>query len=337
MIIPQKIFFFSMLTLIISSCASVKKNTKTSLADKPLFRDPVYDGAADPVLVYNKTKATWYMYYTNRRANAENLDGVTWVHGTRIGIAESKDGAHWNYLDTANVNYRHPDYTHWAPEVIENKGMYHMFLTYVPGIFTDWQHPRYIIHLTSSNMTDWKFESKLQLAKDKVIDACVYALPNGGWRMWYNNENDGKSVYYADSPDLYNWTDKGKALATRGEGPKVFKWKGKYFMVVDMWKGLGVYSSDDLLTWKKQPDNILEQPGTGKDDGVIGGHPDVVVRGDKAYVFYFTHPGRTPENKGKDGYEQRRSSIQVAELKLENGIITCDRNQPVYLNLNTSK
>nr|WP_294895359.1 family 43 glycosylhydrolase [uncultured Pedobacter sp.] len=333
-----KCLSLAMAMFVLASCASVKNTaTKAKLADKPLFRDPVYDGAADPVVVYNKAKAMWYMYYTNRRANVKDLDGVSWVHGTRIGIAESKDGAKWNYVDTANVNYRPTaGYTHWAPEVLENKGIYHMYLTYVPGIFTDWQHPRYILHLTSTNMTDWKFESKLQLAKDKVIDACVFHLPDGSWRLWYNNESDGKSIYYADSPDLYHWTDKGKALATRGEGPKVFKWKGKYFMVVDMWRGLGVYSSDDLLKWKKQPNNILEQPGTGKDDGVIGGHPDVIVHGDKAYVVYFTHPGRTPENKGKDGYEERRSSIQIAELKFENGIITCDRNAPVYINLNSS-
>ena len=332
----RKLCYFILLLSIIS-CSSLKKNEVAHLANKPLFRDPIYDGAADPVIIYNKKNNKWVMFYTNRRAKGGGYDGVTWVHGTRIGIAESNEGAKWNYVDTANINYRNTDYTHWAPEVIENEGIYHMYLTYVPGIFTDWQHPRYILHFTSTDMFDWKFESKLQLAKDKVIDACVFPLPEGGWRMWYNNENDGKSVYYADSKDLYTWKDKGKALATRGEGPKVFRWKDKYWMVVDMWRGLGIYSSDDLMKWTKQPDNILEIPGTGLDDGVMGGHPDVVVSGDKAYIYYFTHPGRTLENKGKDGFEQRRSSIQVAELKYENGVITCDRNAPVYLNLNNIK
>jgi hypothetical protein len=40
------------------------------------------------------------------------------------------------------------DYTHWAPEVIEYKGLYHMYLSYVPGIFNDWNHPRWIIFFT---------------------------------------------------------------------------------------------------------------------------------------------------------------------------------------------
>jgi hypothetical protein len=194
----RKLCYFILLLSIIS-CSSLKKNEVAHLANKPLFRDPIYDGAADPVIIYNKKNNKWVMFYTNRRAKGEGYDGVTWVHGTRIGIAESNEGAKWNYVDTANINYRNTDYTHWAPEVIENEGIYHMYLTYVPGIFTDWQHPRYILHFTSTDMFDWKFESKLQLAKDKVIDACVFPLPEGGWRMWYNNENDGKSVYYADS------------------------------------------------------------------------------------------------------------------------------------------
>jgi hypothetical protein len=306
---------------------------KGKLADKPLFRDQIYDGAADPVVIWNKAEKKWFMFYTNRRATETQLEGVSWVHGTRIGIAESKDGASWKYRDTANINYRLTDYTHWAPEVIAHDGTYHMYLTYVPGVFIDWKHPRNIIHFTSKDLLNWDYQSTLKLVNDKVIDACVFQLPDGNWRMWYNNEMDGKSIYYADSKDLYNWTDKGKAIAARGEGPKVFKWKDKYWMVMDLWRGIGVYQSDDLLNWKKQDEVILFDPGKGIDDGVMGGHPDVVVKDDRAYIFYFTHPGRTPENKGKDTYEQRRSSLQVAELKYEDGKITCDRDQPTYINL----
>jgi len=38
-------------------------------ANKPLFRDPLYDGAADPVVVWNRRERKWFMLYTNRRAN----------------------------------------------------------------------------------------------------------------------------------------------------------------------------------------------------------------------------------------------------------------------------
>ena len=306
---------------------------------KPLYDDPVYHGAADPVIIWNPKKKSWWMFYTNRRAALDDSTGVAWVHGTRIGIAESKDGSKWKYKDTANINYR-PDggYTFWAPDIIANKGVYHMYLTYVPGIFDNWNHPRNIVHLTSNDLVNWKYESVLKLVNDKVIDASVFQLPNGTWRLWYNNEKDGKSIYYADSKDLYNWEDKGKAIAARGEGPKTFRWHGKYFMIVDAWKGMEVYSSEDLSKWTKQSTRILEEPGKGVDDQAIGGHCDVVVNDDKAYVFYFTHPGRRKDRPAsRNSFDDKRSVIQVAELKYISGEITCDRDAPVTIKLKAGK
>lgn len=299
----------------------------SSSQPKPLFDDPVYHGAADPVVVYNKQQKTWWMFYTNRRASL-NDSGVGWVHGTRLGIATSKDGVNWKYKDTAAINY-YPDsgYTYWAPDITEHKGTYHMYVTYVPGVFKDWNHPRVIIHCTSKDLLHWQYQSTLALSSQKVIDPCIIQTSDSSWRMWYNNEKDGKSIYYADSKDLYNWVDKGKAIAARGEGPKVFKWQGKYFMIIDVWKGMEVYSSDDLLKWNKQPTRILENPGKGKDDQAIGGHCDVVVKDNRAYIYYFTHPGRSKDKSApKNSFEDKRSVIQLAELKYENGEVTCDRN-----------
>lgn len=312
-------------------------------APKPLYDDPVYHGAADPVIIWNKAKKKWWMMYTNRRASIEDST-VQWVHGTRIGIAESKDGVEWSYVDTANINYR-PDagYTHWAPDVIEHKGMYHMYLTYVPGTFKDWNHPRVIVHLTSKDLMNWNYQSTLKLVnawsddsigRQKVIDASVYKINDTTFRMWYNNEKDGKSIYYADSKDLYSWVDKGKAIATRGEGPKVFFWQNTYFMIVDAWKGMEIFSSDDLLNWKKQTKRILEEPGKGKDDQAIGGHCDVIVNGDRAFVYYFTHPGRSKTNPAVRGsFDEKRSVIQIAELIYSNGEIVCNRDIPVSMKL----
>jgi len=306
-----------------------------SIAAKPLYRDPVYDGAADPVITWNPKEKKWWMFYTNRRANMKDSGGVAWVHGTRIGIATSKDGVVWQYRDTANINYR-PDsgYTFWAPDIIAANGIWHMYLTYVPGVFTNWNHPRDIIHLTSKDLLNWTYESTLPLTNHKVIDASVYKLPDNTYRLWYNNERDGKSIYYADSKDLYNWTDKGKAIAARGEGPKVFWWQKKYWMIIDVWKGMELYSSDDLLNWKKQNERILENPGKGTDDQAIGGHCDVVVNKDRAFVFYFTHPGRRKDKPAAAGSaEERRSVIQVAELHMKDGIAWCDRDEPLKFSL----
>jgi beta-xylosidase len=323
-------------TLCVLSAFVVQECNAQKIVSKPLYDDPIYHGAADPVIIYNKVKKKWWMFYTNRRASIIDST-VQWVHGTRIGIAESKDGANWKYLDTCNINYR-PDegYTHWAPDVIEHNGNYHMYLTYVPGTFKDWNHPRLIVHVTSKDLRNWKYESTLKLVNEKVIDAALFRVNDTTWRMWYNNERDGKSIYYADSKDLYNWIDKGKAISARGEGPKPFYWKGKYFMIVDAWKGMEVYSSDDLLTWKKQASRILEEPGKGKDDQAIGGHCDVLVNDGHAYVYYFTHPGRSkakPASKGS--FDDKRSVIQVAELKYINGEVVCNRDEAVVIKLKT--
>lgn len=324
----------SILTLLfVMSLFIYGQEQKVKMAAKPLYRDAKYDGAADPVVIWNSKENKWFMFYTNRRANMKNPSGVDWVHGTPIGIAESSDGgATWTYRCNANINYG-DNYTYWAPDVIEANGTYHMYLTVVPGVFTDWKHPREIVHLTSDNLIDWVFQSSLNLASDKVIDACVFK-PEGAdwWYMYYNNEKDRKSIYTARSKDLYNWEDTGKAVGDKsGEGPKVFYWKDHYFMIVDNWNGLGVYSSEDLKDWTRQSDNILQIPGRGLDDGTNGLHADVLVNDGKAYIFYFTHPDRTKDNG--DTYASRRSSIQVAELEYKDGIIICDRDKPVYINL----
>jgi hypothetical protein len=72
----------------------------------------------------------WWMLFTARRANVEETTGVKWVHGTRIGIAESIDGNTWTYKNTANIGCRpNEGYTFWAPDVIAHNGTFHMYFT----------------------------------------------------------------------------------------------------------------------------------------------------------------------------------------------------------------
>jgi hypothetical protein len=305
----------------------------SALAPKPLFRDPVFDGAADPSIIYDRAERKWLMFYTNRRANVPGLTAVTWVHGTPIGIAESKDGANWTYRGTVDFPKDIPETsgtpTFWAPALVYDRGVYHMYVVVVPGIFTDWEHPRTIVHVTSPDLKQWKYEGTLPLVTNKVIDPCVLHLPDGTWRMWYNNERTGKTTYYADSPDLYHWTDKGSAHLPkdRGEAPLAFYWKGHYWLLIDLLGniGLGAYRSDDALAWERQPASLLDQPGTGKDDQNGGHHPEVILSGDRAFLYYFVHPGVAADDPSKR--DTKRSSIQVVELKYgADGWLTCDRN-----------
>ena len=325
---------FVLLMLWMSGAGGTPAQEPGPVASKPLYRDPVYDGAADPVVVWNRQAGKWWMFYTNRRANAAGLRAVSWVHGTHIGVAESADGGTtWKYRGTADLPVGGEQDTHWAPDVVFHEGMYHMFLTFVPGIHEDWSGERRIVHLTSPDLVKWTNEGQIPFASDRVLDASVLRMSEGTWRMWYNDENAGKTIFMADSRDLKTWTDHGKAVPDRGEGPKAFRWQGSYWLIVDQWeKGLAVYHSSDATQWTKQPETLLVTPGTGEDDKVHAGHADVVVSGDRAFLFYFTHPGRRPGAPRSDT-EQRRSSVQVVELKHKDGQLTCDRDLPTHIQL----
>lgn len=302
--------------------------------DAPLFRDPITDGAADPCLVYNPFEKVWWMLYTQRRANVETAD-VAYCYGNEIGIAYSEDnGRSWRYRGTLNLEFERGKNTFWAPDVVLHNGVYHMYVSYIKGVANHWSGVATMMHYTSTNLWDWKFEGTAKLPKDNVIDATLIQLPNGDWRMWY--KWDSKSLF-ADSKDLFTWVgDATPAVSdTPHEGAKVFRFKDSYWLVTDEWKGMAVYKSDDLQNWTKQANRILDTPSSRKDDYPSGSHGDVVVIEDKAYIFYFTHPGRRFHTKdyhdenGNIPYQMRRSSIQVAELILENGkLVVKDRDKP---------
>ena len=317
-------------------------------AAAPLFRDPIFDGATDPVVVFHRELGQWWMFYTQRRATAEG-PGVAWVHGTDIAVAVSEDGGGtWLYrgiLDGLDVEWGRN--TFWAPEVVWAHGEYHMYVSYIRGVPTQWPgHDRDIEHYTSPDLVTWTHVSRLDLGSSKVIDACVFPLaaslgagaPAGtaAYRMWFKNEAADSHTYAADSDDLATWTPIGPVITGRPhEGPNVFALGGHFWMIVDEWQGQRVYRSADLTTWHGQG-LILDQPSDRPHDASIGLHADVVVPGavsldtvpaaaDHAYVFYFTHSGGPEAPFGEATYPQRRSAVQVAVLRVVDGVLVCDR------------
>ena len=131
------IVFLFVFVLLPVSCRQGTGKAEYKEAASPLFIDPVYNGSTDPMVCYNPITKTYYMYYTSRRSNVPGLGGIESVHGSPIGMAESKDGgATWEYIGNASIDY-HPDENpiYWAPEVIYANGSFHMYLSYVPGIF----------------------------------------------------------------------------------------------------------------------------------------------------------------------------------------------------------
>lgn len=301
----------------------------------PLFRDPMYDGATDPVVIWNNEEMCWWMFYTQRRSSDISI-GVSHIHGTKIGIATSKDAQKWLYRGTVpNLDFEPGLNTFWAPEVIFAEGMYHMYVSYITGVPTDWNYERHIIHYTAKDMWNWKFESVLELSSDRVIDACVYEVEPHLYKMWYKDEKNNSHTYSAVSRDLYNWEVLGAEITDCAhEGPNVFEFGGTKWMITDCWDGLAVYKSDDFTNWSRCEENILREPGTRIDDTTMGNHADILVHGEKAYIFYFVHPEFTKEMRNDRTtiitYKEARASIQIAELKVENGNMICDRNHEVY-------
>lgn len=310
----------------------------------PLYRDPVYDGVADPVLVWNPGKKVWWMYYTQRRAKLD-LPGVEWCHGNEIGVAESADlGFTWSYKGT--VQLYHPDegYSFWAPDVIQDdKGIYHMFPSYVPGAadtHRNWGGERHIYHYTSKDLWNWKFEQRIPLSSNYCIDATLIKMADGKWRMWYKDEGHGSKTYSVESRDLKNWVSVEDPGVSKlyGEGPKTFRFKDHYWLIKDPNSGLDVYRSENLETWTYQG-KILDKPGTRNSDGTIGKHADVVVCGEHAYIIYFTHPysQKAPAQDGISPFSNRHTSLQAAELEVVDGKLVCDRDKPFHIKLTPPK
>lgn len=297
------------------------------LVHSPLFRDPIYDGAADPVIIWNHIEKQWWMIYTNRRANVKT-SGFEWIHGTDLGVASSNDGGHtFVYRGILEGLAIEPGRnTFWAPEIIYENAIYHMYVSYVKGVPSTWNFERHILHYTSKNLWDWEFIGKLPLSSNRCIDACVHKLPNGNYGLWYKDEVNDSHTYMVESSDLYEFHNPIAVLEEFAhEGPNVFRFKGYYWMIIDTWKGQGVYRSKDAMIWSRCND-ILSETGNKEDDYGFGYHADVYVQEDEAYIFYFTHPGRIPCVE-KNFYEQQRSSLQIRRLTVKNRELCCDREE----------
>jgi hypothetical protein len=304
----------------------------TSTAPAPLFRDPIHDGATDPVVVRHRARDEWWMFYTARRATAPG-PGVAWVHGSDVGVAVSTDGGtNWLYRGTVQGLETGPGRdTFWAPEVLWAEGRYHMFVTHIRGVPDRWEgHDRTILHYVSDDLVGWEPRGACEVGSPRAIDAAVHPLPAGGYRMWFKDEEHGSHTYCADSADLETWGPARPVITDREhEGPNVFALAGRYWLIVDEWRGLGVYDSDDLDAWHRNG-LILNAAGTRPDDADHGWHADVVVTSTAARVFYFTHPERSSlPPDGEESYRHRRSSIQVAGLRVVDGRLVCDRDEEV--------
>lgn len=305
-------------------------------APAPLYRDPIYDGAADPMVIRSEQDGNFYMFYTQRRAN-QNIGAVAYCYGCEIGVAVSENGgSYWYYRGSLDLNFEFGKNTFWAPEIIwdEASHVYHMFVSYIRGVHYNWYGHASIEHYTSPDLFNWTHLGKIDTESDCVIDPCLFYLGDK-WRMFFKDEQKGGITCFADSIDLSHWEDRGEVSPNHEEGPNVFFFNNSYYLLSDCWDGFALYRSDDCEHFTRQSKNILREPGLRDEDHVIGGHADVLVNNGHAYIFYFTHPERVVEGSWTNSeYRFCRTSVQVAELFTdENGDIVCDRNRQVDIQL----
>ena len=292
------------------------------LAENMIYEDPVYDGAADPTLVYNRQTKEWWIIYTQRRASVDYESGVSWVYGSDIGMAKSSDGGNtWEYVGIAQglgLGKTHGSRdTYWAPEVIYNDGIYHMYLSYVTGIHSNWGGTSSIEHYTSEDLINWTHQSSVPgQPSSGIIDPCVFRLEDGRYAMWFKAA--GSQTYVSFSEDLYEW---GPSADIRIEGGKeaanVFFWNGKYRMILDYQQRLTLFSSEDGLDW----------PMSSQTD--IGGqHGDVVNQDGEAIVVYFAENYNTPGGRGN------KTALYLNKIvEKDDGTIWCDHEAKYQYNL----
>ncbi|MCP5523742.1 MAG: glycosyl hydrolase family 43 [Verrucomicrobiales bacterium] len=324
-------------------CAKTGRTGGTT-APAPMFEDPNYHGSCDPEAIWNPHAAEWWVFYTARRATRTS---GTYV-GTPIGVAASKDLRSWRFLGYCTLNGipGQPDMpdTHWAPGIVRDGDAFHLFATYKDNATPPWGGPGVIRHYTApvdDLLAGWRLVGLAAFAQPDPIDASLIRI-DVGFRAYYRVGGNG-GIHWATSHDLVQWTNRGPCpgdvkapAADRGfgyqEAPYVFRFHGAWWMLTDPHQGLAVYGSGDAMTWKLQG-LILKEPGRRPLDGTRARHPSVAVVGDRAFLFYHVEPWRpypTPPAEQRT-VEQKRSFLQMAELRMEQGKLVCDRDAPLFL------
>lgn len=306
----------------------------------PMYEDPITGGPTDPTVIWNDDEQRMYMFYTQRRPNPHAV-GVSWVHGTSIAVASSYDGAHWLYRGTLDLAIEPGLNTFWAPEVVEINGTYHMFVSMIQGVPTDWSGRSRMLHYMSHDLWHWTCKGEIDLNSNRVIDPCIASEPDGSYSMWYKDEDLDGVTCRASSDDLIHWTVVGQEIFDcHQEGPNVFDLGGYRWMISDYWHGLAVYrqnndekNTHDIHRWTRCPD-ILNHPSMRNRDQGFGHHADIWVnpRDEHAYIVYFCHPYAHDDGSTRltgeptDPTAAQLSVVQMAELSVEHDVIVCDRN-----------
>ena len=198
-------------------------------------------------------------------------DGTTATLTYRVNVHRFKaDDVYYN--EAYRDQYHYSVKEGWANDpngLVYFNGTYHMFYQFFDDI--KWG-PMHWAHATSTDLIHWE-EQPIALYPDAngamysgciVIDAdntsgFFDGIEGGGLVALITADGNGERIKLAYSRDEgKTWTKVDKIAAdwtadplqdAAFRDPKVFRWEGKWFMVV-AGGPLRIYSSDDLKTWK---------------------------------------------------------------------------------------
>jgi len=323
----------------------------------PIFTDPNYQGSCDPEIVWNDQLHRYFIYYTARKGNQENT-----FLGTPIGVISTADLVNWDFEGYCKFDgvggKKDARETFWAPAIIAHDSFLHLFVTYKSDTLPvkgPWGGPGKIVHYKtpSNNPIDgWMKVEDMHDPEINALDATVYES-EGLFHVWYKGKLEGAAkneLFHLVSTDMKKWENRGfsqsdvfneKATGSDfEEAPYIFQWKNSFWLITDPHNGFFVYQSADGENWKFQG-TILKESGTRSLDNSIARHCSVVVKDDRAFIFYHVEPWRRYDLEKKQGNERvpifkqpvgnRRSVLQMAELELQSGRIVCNRNKQIYL------
>ena len=202
---------------------------------------------------------------------------VTADDGTAASVVY-RVNVHRLKADEIYYNEAHRDQFHYSVRegwgndpngLVYYKGTYHFFYQFYDGI----RHgPMHWAHATSTDLIHWQ-EEPIALYPDAngaMFSGCIVVdehntsgffdgIPGGGLVALITADGNGQRIKLAYSTDegrtwtkvdeiAADWTDDPLRDAAFRD-PKVFRWEGKWFMVV-AGGPLRIYSSEDLRSWK---------------------------------------------------------------------------------------
>lgn len=334
------------LALLLLNCAEQKLET----VPKPIFIDPNYQGSCDPEIVYNALKEQYYIYYTARRSGKQN----TFLQ-TPIGVASSKDLVNWSFGGYCQFDgmydKKDAEATFWAPAIITTKDSLHMFATFKSDTVTTkgpWGGRGSIVHYSTAldnPIKGWKKRKVMHSDTLSTLDASAYWVGDTA-HLWFMSKsalykNQDYTLNHLTTKDFQTWKvveqplgdvyNKPATEIDYEEAPYIFRWKNSYWLMTDPHNGFAIYKSDAATRWEFQG-NILKNPGTGKMDTARARHGSVLIKDNRAFLFYHVEYKRDYDGQPifKQPLENRKSAIQMAELKIVDGKLVCDRNEPLH-------